>query len=61
MALPGQLVFDNAAEVQMLFRRIHSPTQQSEEKRHQRGKRSESRKDLPKATGQGCVRRGRTR
>jgi hypothetical protein len=61
MALPGQPGFDNPAEVQMLFRRIHSPTQQSEKERHQRGKRSESRKDLPEATSQGCIRRGRTR
>jgi len=53
MALPGQPVFDNAAKVQMLFRRIHPPMQQSEKERHQRGKRSESRNDLPEATGQG--------
>jgi hypothetical protein len=47
------LVIDNAAEVQMLFRRIHSPTQQSEKERHQGSKGSESSKDLPEATGQG--------
>jgi len=54
-------VFDNAAEVQMLFRRIHPPMQQCKEERRQTAKRCESGKDLPEATGQGCVRRGRTR
>jgi hypothetical protein len=53
MALPGQPVIDHAVEVQMLFRRILSPTQQSEKERHQRGKRSEPRKNLPKAASQG--------
>jgi hypothetical protein len=46
MALPGQLVFDNASEVQMLFRCIHSPTQQTKEKCHQTGKSGESGKQF---------------
>jgi hypothetical protein len=42
----GCQVFDTLAEVQMLFRCIHSPTQQTKEKRHQTGKSGESGKDF---------------
>ena len=45
----------------MLFRCIHSPTQQTKEKRRQTGKRSESGKNFPEQTGQRCLRCGRTR
>jgi hypothetical protein len=42
MTLPGQLDFDNVAEVQMLLWRIHSPIQQAKKKRGQTGTREDS-------------------
>jgi len=59
MALPGQLAFDNAAEVQVLFRCVRSPTQHSKNKRRQANKCCETGKDLPEQTCRrwlGCAR-----
>jgi hypothetical protein len=43
----GRPVIGGDTEVQMLLRRIHSPTQQCEKERQQDGKSGESRQDLP--------------
>jgi hypothetical protein len=47
IVFPGRPVIGGDAEVQMILRRIHSPTQHCEKERHQDGKSSESRQDLP--------------
>jgi hypothetical protein len=52
MAFPWRPIIGGDAEVQMLLRRIHSPTQQCEKDRHQGGKSSESRQGLPEAARQ---------
>jgi hypothetical protein len=51
MALPRQ-VFDNVAEVQVLLRRIHPPTEQNKEKRCETGKGGKSGQDLPEHSRQ---------
>ena len=61
MVLPREPVSDNVAEVQMLFRCIHSPTQQTKENRHQTGKSGDSGKDFSEQACQRCLRCGRTR
>jgi hypothetical protein len=50
MPLPGTLAFDDTVEIQMLFRRIHSPPQQEKEERYETGKCGESRKYFPQHT-----------
>jgi hypothetical protein len=52
MVLLAQSVTGGSAEIQMLLRRIHSPPQQREEERHERGKRGKSSEDLPEAARQ---------
>jgi hypothetical protein len=47
IVFPGRPVIGGDAEVQMILRRIHSPTQQREEERHQDGKSGETRQELP--------------
>jgi len=47
-------------EVQMLFRRIRSPTQQSKDNCHQTGKHNQSCQDFPKQACQGWLRCGGT-
>jgi len=58
---PGQPVIDHAAKVQMLFWRIHSPTQQSKKKCRQTYQRRKSGKDFAEQTRQRCLRCARTR
>jgi hypothetical protein len=41
------LEFDNVAQIQMFFRRIHSPAQDREKECDERGKRGNSCEDLP--------------
>src|SRR5260370_9911752 len=52
IAFPRRPVIDGDAEVQMLLRRIHSPTHQCAKERHQSGKSSDSLQDLPEAVRQ---------
>jgi hypothetical protein len=52
IAFPGRPVIGGDAQVQVLLRRIHSPTQQREKERHQGRKSSESRQDLAEAARQ---------
>jgi hypothetical protein len=47
-----QPVNDDSAEIQMLLRRIHSPPQHREEKRHEQAKRAQSSENLPEAARQ---------
>lgn len=46
-----QSVSGDLAEIQMLLRRIHSPPQNREEERRERGKGGKSSNDLPEAAG----------
>ena len=61
MALGGRSVFDNPAEVKVLFRCIRLPAQQTKEKRRQTRKSRESGKDLSEQACERCFRCGRTR
>lgn len=59
MALP-RLLDDDIAKIQVLFRCIHSPAQQGEQKGGQTGKGRESGKEVPHQTSQRGLRRRRT-
>src|SRR5215475_877344 len=52
MTLLDRRALRDITEVQMLFRRIHSPAQQQEKDCHQTGERDESGKKLPESTDQ---------